>query len=217
MELDATFYLRERRHVDESTGCWNWTLSVDTGGYGQAQFEKRKVSAHRLAYETWIGSVELGKCVCHHCDNRRCIRPSHLFLGTCQDNMDDCVRKGRIGRAKGETNAAAKITENDVLEIRRRSATEKYGEIAKDYPMLNPLSLPVIVRGKSWSHVPVNKENPLRRSLVINTRKLTPEIVMRVREACTTQRNRDIAKQFGISQYHVSLIKHRKIWKNLTD
>lgn len=77
-------------------GCWNWTGFINPKGYGQLSFKRRTVRAHRLAWALAYGPIPDGLCVCHRCDNRRCVRPDHLFIGTNLDNMRDMVAKGRL-------------------------------------------------------------------------------------------------------------------------
>ena len=88
--------------VKKTSGCWLWTGTVSRG-YGNLRVgslrdgTRRKVLAPRFSYELVHGPIEDGMFVCHHCDNRRCVRPDHLFLGTNSDNIKDCVAKGKFG------------------------------------------------------------------------------------------------------------------------
>ena len=77
-------------------GCWNWTQSLNTHGYGIVWFGGKMLLAHREAYELFIGPIPAGQWVCHTCDNRRCCNPKHLFLGTVLDNNRDTSQKGRF-------------------------------------------------------------------------------------------------------------------------
>lgn len=81
-------------------GCWIWTASVHrkNGGYGQIQLGRRGegvAKAHRVSYELHCGPIPDELMVLHRCDNRRCVNPEHLFLGTAQDNTDDMIQKKR--------------------------------------------------------------------------------------------------------------------------
>lgn len=76
-------------------GCWNWLGSLAGGGYGGIGVNGKMMYAHRISWEISFGKIPNGLWVLHRCDNKRCIRPDHLFLGTHQDNMDDMKSKGR--------------------------------------------------------------------------------------------------------------------------
>ena len=84
---------------DPGTGCWPWLGCLTGGGYGQIRNSGRYQQAHRAAWELKYGPIPEGLVVCHRCDNPRCVRPDHLFLGTATDNMRDMYSKGRHPRA----------------------------------------------------------------------------------------------------------------------
>ena len=115
-------------HVDRSGGpdaCWPWTGQKRPNGYGACSLgaigQKRLHYAHRLAYTFNYGPFQSDLLVCHHCDNRPCCNPGHLFLGTNRDNALDAINKGRWrpNPRKGEQSPAAKLTLAEVVEIRR--------------------------------------------------------------------------------------------------
>ena len=100
--MDGRFTLRRNdpfwRLINNTTidqGCWNWTAYKNNEGYGRLRAGGEKVLAHRLSYSIFKGEIAEGLFVCHTCDNPACINPEHLFLGTHQDNVSDCVAKGR--------------------------------------------------------------------------------------------------------------------------
>ncbi len=152
--------------VDRSYGCWEWKgASLD--GYGMFRIQKKTVRAHRWIYAETVGPIPPGICVCHHCDNRACVRPDHLFLGTKKDNTQDMLRKGRGNRARGERIHTAKLTAGDVVSIRAAydSGKSTQDDLAARYGVWRS-DISYIVRGVTWQHVggPISKEAPIRGS-----------------------------------------------------
>lgn len=84
------------QYVDKTNECWNWTKCLNEKGYGIFGVDGKKVDrAHRIAYRLCVGEIPAGLFVCHHCDNPKCVRPDHLFLGTNLDNVKDMFLKNR--------------------------------------------------------------------------------------------------------------------------
>ena len=106
-------------------GCWIWTGAVTSVGYGLCQSVKRKktASAHRVAYEAFIGEIPNGMIVAHACDNRLCVNPNHLWLATHKENSQDMVNKKRS--ARGEKCGKSKLT-NEQIKVIRESNLSTY-------------------------------------------------------------------------------------------
>jgi len=112
-------------------GCWYWTGTTFNTGYGKIGVRNKQLTTHRLSYILNKGEIINGLQVLHKCDNRLCVNPEHLFLGTIQDNMKDMVIKGRQNKAKGENHGHAKLTNDQVFQIRNATGHQK--DIAKKY------------------------------------------------------------------------------------
>jgi hypothetical protein len=124
---------------------------VQPHGYGKFMLDGVGQWAHRVAWALAFGPIPAGMHVCHKCDNPRCVRPAHLFLGTVTDNQRDSVRKGR--HIKGEAVGNAKLTEAQVKDIRHRfRAGTTQRELAASYGVAQT-AVSAIVRRVTWAHV----------------------------------------------------------------
>jgi hypothetical protein len=136
-------------HMPHIGHCWNWTGKPMASGYGRMQVNGKTIRAHRAAWLYATGEVPKLD-VLHKCDNRRCVRLEHLFLGTIQDNMADKVGKHRT--PFGEEHGRAKITEGQALEIIRRKANgERQVDLAAEFG-LDQTSVSATGRD-TWKHL----------------------------------------------------------------
>lgn len=140
--------------VDTSGDCWVWTGTLLSTGYGVIHLTSTQpVGAHRFSYELAYGPISKGLCVCHTCDNPPCVRPDHLFLGTHTENMRDKMAKGRHHYMRGERVNGAKLTEDQVIEIRRRIVHgEPRHDLANEYGV-SKATIVDVCSGRSWKHV----------------------------------------------------------------
>lgn len=137
--------------TNQESGCVEWTACRDKKGYGRMSPQADgEVLAHRVSYLVCVGPIPDGLNVLHHCDNPRCINPSHLFLGTNGDNNADRVAKGRSRGAVGVRNGKAALSEADVLRIRDDPRTQS--AIAREYGV-DPTTVSCIKRGATWTHL----------------------------------------------------------------
>lgn len=134
------------------TGCWLWCGA--TRNYGVMRIGQdgpgSRVSAHRLAWELFNGVIHNGLCVLHRCDVPQCVNPAHLFLGTVLDNNTDRTTKGRSGAARGEHHPSAKLTNEQVIEIRGMRGS--LSSIARKF-CVDKMLISRIKRRKSWGHI----------------------------------------------------------------
>lgn len=142
--------------VDKSGGddaCWEWQGPMHKNGYGGAYVDLRKMGAHRAAWLLTYGEP-LPDHVCHHCDNRRCVNPAHLFAGDAAANQADKWRKGR--GLIGERHQNAKLTEDAVRDIRANAIPgdpeRGLSAFARKYGVKSS-TVEMVWHRKVWKHV----------------------------------------------------------------
>jgi hypothetical protein len=158
--------------IDEHTGCWIWTSTTNNAGYGTIGLgtaEQGKDFAHRASYRIFKGPIEKGCVICHKCDNKKCVNPDHLFMGTQLDNIRDAQKKGRIRKGdawktearllidqKGEKHGMHKLKEHEVREIliRKKAGPMVIAHVAAEFRVTRGTIRNIITR-KNWKHVVV--------------------------------------------------------------
>jgi DNA-binding MarR family transcriptional regulator len=136
---------RENKKNDE---CWDWLAHKNHHGYGVFGVKDKTVLAHRFIFFVFNGSFDEKLLVCHTCDNRSCVNPKHLFLGTNIDNMRNMIERNRSLR--GEKAPGSKLKEFQVIEIRERYANGETGaSLAKEFNV-DKSTITLIASGNSW-------------------------------------------------------------------
>jgi hypothetical protein len=139
----------EERYVPEpNSGCWLWLGPLDAYGYGILKCKGDKKKAHRESWRRNKGEILGDLHICHKCDNRCCVNPDHLFLGTNADNVADCIEKGRTN--KGEKHRDVKLTETQVSEIRASTLSQR--KLAKIYGVFHTTISHIRCR-RNWKHI----------------------------------------------------------------
>jgi len=167
--------------VDKSNCCWVWNGAVGKSGYGIVGYQYRNWLAHRLAYFFTFGDIPDGMCICHSCDNKLCVNPSHLWIGTYAQNSHDMVSKGRSAKGdrsssklhpnklergekhwskrmpertrKGIGHHKAKITDDQVRAIRQRVKSGETMISVASSVGVHVSTVSLIVKNKTWTHV----------------------------------------------------------------
>ena len=141
--------------------CWEWTASI-RNGYGAFKLNGKVVDAHRIVWTFTKGSIPKEICVCHHCDNKLCVNPKHLFLGTKGDNNRDMFFKGRgkipspefISKAmQGIGNPNCRLLPKEVLKIRELCDLGISSKILAKKYNVDPAHIRHIAQRRKWKHI----------------------------------------------------------------
>jgi len=164
----------ELANVSKPSECWEWGGAYSGCGYGLINRDGKRYKTHRLAYKLEYGSIEKPQ-VNHHCDNKMCVNPNHLYNGTQSDNMKDAYERNKSMRdaldigtenrmkrlekisdenlyVRGEDNPQQKLTESEVVKIKELVGDKTDLEIAEKFGVSRQ-AINNIKLGKSWSHI----------------------------------------------------------------
>jgi hypothetical protein len=151
--LHTTISLRFWSYVHVTATCWDWTGEISNTGYGRIRIDGKNKSVHRVAWELLFGPIPEGMNVLHRCDNRRCVRADHLWLGTGTDNMQDCSAKGRLNTTirYGESVHTAKLRNRDIPHIKQlRTSGMPVRQIASLYGV-DRTTIYSVLNGQTWN------------------------------------------------------------------
>lgn len=139
------------KKVIKNYGCWDWKGNIQKTGYILIRYEGKKQLAHRVSWIIYNGYIPSGLFVLHKCDNRKCTNPEHLFLGSLKENAQD--RDKKIRGLQGERHHKSKLTEKDVIEIKKRlyiGVTQK--RLANDFNV-SVGTIWFINKNITWKHL----------------------------------------------------------------
>lgn len=153
-----TFWARVTGDRRKRNGCWEWQGARNSGGYGTVSWGGKVYTTHRIS--AWLtGLVDSPSAprsskekthVLHKCDNRKCVNPSHFFLGSFTDNMVDAYAKRRKTAAKGEAHVGAKLTNKQAAKVRQLYAAGMTQIVLANKFGVSQRAISLIVRNESY-------------------------------------------------------------------
>lgn len=196
--------------------CWNWLANKNYDDYGIFKYNNQSIHAHRMVWLIFNNTIPEELYVLHSCDNRECVNPKHLKLGTQQDNMNDMVNKGRNCNLKGEEHGGSKLNWKQINEMRKLYLTRKYTQKQLSL-MYNSASSNIdsILNNKTWkdeNYIPIHIDG--KEGERCRFSKLTLDKVYIIREKYYKYGIRvgQLCREFGVTDGAIYKILHNLSW-----
>lgn len=141
---DTMNVIRARCEINEDKGCFEWRGHISTKGYGRIRYDRKWMEVHRATWQYHNGPIPNGLHVLHKCDNRKCCVPSHLYLGTNEQNIKDKMVRDRSGKKLD-------IAKVKGIKLRLKDG-ESRAELAEEFGV-NVSNITRIATGERWAHV----------------------------------------------------------------
>lgn len=202
--------MRERfleKISEDENGCWLWQACRFPNGYGALQVDRKKVGAHRISHEIFIGPIPAGRMVLHRCDVPACVNPEHLFLGTAKVNAQDRDAKGRHPPCRGDRNGASKLVgpEREAAITEFLASPGRGAAVAAKYGLTYFGLRKAAGAGCGRAAGDANKKAKLNDAKVLAIRA----------ELLDGKSIAEIARQYGVAWPQIKRIKTGKGWKHV--
>jgi len=212
----AKQFILARITIDQESQCWLWTGGFGSSGYAKFGMDRASQRAHRVAWVVFKNeAVPRRLSACHKCDERRCVNPDHVFLGTCRDNMQDCIAKKRfvyINHQRGEKHPRAKLTDADVVYLRSHHVPGAHvgpfsrHELARKFGVSNTV-ITRAVQGKSWDYLPIG-DRPAAANFLSEEQKAEIRRRHKPHAKKTPESSGWLAKEFGVPGWVIERLLH---------
>lgn len=201
--------------------CWEINTGLNQG-YPVFWYNGKTLIATRFIYECFNGPISPNMCICHKCDNPKCVNPYHLWEGTSQENTRDRHNKNRS--VKGSDIATSKLIEQDIIDILTKINDGTYinsSQILEDYS-ISLTNLYKILNGESWTHVNHNYNLKITKQLLsnvenkVNTKLNKDDVLEIVQKYNNGYLLEALSSEYGVSIATISNILNGKTWKHIT-
>ena len=202
-QSNRKFLDRFNTSFDKTNDCWNWNAELNVNGYGVIRIGKTMILAHRLSFQLFKSNLINGMFVCHSCDNRKCVNPNHLWLGTHQENMNDALEKGRLDN-KGENNGRSKFKKEDIINIINlfKTGTTTH-ELAIKFNTTQTYIIHILI-GRVWKSIEIDRPSSLKTKNV--SKKLSQAQIEEINILRKNMTITELSVKFNVSRTHIQRI-----------